>query len=312
MSGRDLVAAATGTINKGSKSFAAASRLFDEPTRQSAVLLYAWCRHCDDVVDDQVLGFRTDDRVAADPHDTLAALERDTKAALDGGAVEPAFAGLREVVRRHDIPARYPLQHLDGFRMDVAGRRYETIDDTLDYAYHVAGVVGVMMAYVMGVRDPPTLDRAADLGIAFQLTNIARDIVDDAGAGRIYLPARWLAAAGIAPDPAAVSDPAHRDRLARVAARLVDEAEPYYASALVGARRLPRRSAWAIAAAHGIYRQIGLDLLARDARGWDRRVSTSLGQKLRHIAAGGLASLSSRLAGPPGHSSRNGLYARPE
>src|SRR3546814_7011809 len=88
---------------------------------------------------------------------------------------DPAFAAFQQVVQRHQIPKRYPLEHLAGFRMDVQDYQYRTLDDTLLYCYRVAGVVGLMMARVMGAEGEPTLDRACDLGLAFQLTNIARD-----------------------------------------------------------------------------------------------------------------------------------------
>ncbi len=276
--------------------------------RESAVMLYAWCRHCDDVVDGQHLGFGAGEG-SHDAAERLAGLEEQTRSALAGEPTDhPAFAALQEVARRHAIPDRYPLQHLAGFRMDVEARRYGTIEDTLDYAYHVAGVVGLMMAHVMGVRDPATLDRASDLGLAFQLTNIARDVVEDAAVGRVYLPADWLAEAGI---PAgAVAEPRHRKRLATVAARLVDYAEPYYGSALVGVRALPPRAAWAIGAAHGIYREIGLEVRRRGPHAWDRRVSTSRAAKLRHVVAGGMAALSGRI-GAPGPTPRSNLYRWP-
>src|SRR5690606_37267384 len=93
---------------------------------------------------------------------------------------EYIFEALRRVISRHQIPHRHPQELLTGFEMDVEARRYRTIEETLDYCYHVAGVVGVMMAMIMGVRDKVVLDRACDLGIAFQLTNIARDVIDDA------------------------------------------------------------------------------------------------------------------------------------
>ena len=108
--------------------------------------------------------------------------------------------------------------------MDVRGYRYQTLDDTLLYCYRVAGVVGLMMARVMGAEAEPTLDRACDLGLAFQLTNIARDIVEDAQIGRVYLPAEWLAEVGIPEEEVAL--PQHRAALATLAARLVDLAEP--------------------------------------------------------------------------------------
>jgi phytoene synthase len=295
-------------IAKGSQSFAAAARLFDRPTRESAVMLYAWCRHCDDVVDGQELGRPSVREAPGTPAERLADLERKTRAVLDRASAEEdaAFEGLRRVVERHAIPGRYPLAHLDGFRMDVEGRRYGTIEHTLDYCYHVAGVVGVMMAYVMGAREPAVLDRACDLGLAFQLTNIARDIVPDAQVGRVYVPAEWLAEAGIPADE--VAAPRHRDKLAGLAGRLVDTAEPYYASALAGIASLPPRAAWAIATARGVYRQIGVEVKRRGPRAWDRRVSTSTGQKLGHVARGGLIAWSRTRPDP---SPRAGLWSGP-
>ena len=304
-----LVRAATETIAKGSKSFAAAARLFDRETRESAVMLYAWCRHCDDVVDDQELGFASGEGGSASPEGRLAHLEAATRSALAGEPqTEPAFAALGAVAQRHGLPERLPLQHLAGFRMDLEERRYGTIGDTLDYAYHVAGVVGVMMAHIMGVRDPAVLDRASDLGIAFQLTNIARDIVEDAAIGRIYLPETWLAKESISREEIAALQ--NRPALAKVAARLVDLAEPYYASASIGISALPPRSAWAIATAHGVYRQIGIEVRRRGARAWDERVSTSKLQKLGHVVRGGIVSVAARAAAPVS-APRIGLYDRP-
>lgn len=302
---------AAAIMRAGSKSFAAATRLFTPAMRESAVLLYAWCRHCDDVVDGQDLGFTRREGRHGTPAERLAVLEEETRRALRGEpALPPAFAGLQAVVRRHAIPDRYPVQHLRGFGMDVEGRRYETMADTLDYAYHVAGVVGVMMAYVMGVREPVVLDRASDLGLAFQLTNIARDVIEDAGAGRVYLPAEWLIEAGL-PDasPEAVRDPRRRPAVAAAARRLVAAAEPYYASARLGIGDLPGRAAWAIAAARGIYRDIGLAVTRHGEAAWDRRISTSNAAKLRHVALGALTVAASRSR--PAAARDPGLYLRP-
>jgi phytoene synthase len=306
-----LVRAATETIAKGSKSFAVAARLFGRETREGAVMLYAWCRYCDDTIDEQDLGRARakGDLDERSPWVRLESLEQQTRSALAG---EPqsdiAFAALQAAAQRHAIPERLPMQHLAGFRMDLQGRRYETIEDTLDYSYHVAGVVGVMMAHIMGVRDPAVLDRASDLGIAFQLTNIARDIVEDAAIGRIYLPRSWLAEAGLPPEE--VGAPAHRAALARVAGRLIEAAEPYYASASIGIAALPPRSAWAIATAHGVYRQIGIEVRRRGARAWDERVSTTKLQKLGHVVRGAVTAALTRSA-RPSREVRRGLYERP-
>jgi phytoene synthase len=288
----DLAATSRETIQKGSQSFAAAAALFDPQTRADAEMLYAWCRHCDDVIDGQTLGHDREVLDHGEVERRLLDLYAQTRAAIAGDPTDdPAFAAFREVARRRALPERYPIELIDGFAMDVSGRRYETLEDTLDYCWHVAGVVGVMMAIVMGVKpdDLQTLRRAQDLGLAFQLTNIARDIVEDAHNDRLYLPADWLAQAGVPED--AVAAPEHRAAIAGLARRLVEAAEPYYDSARWGLRGLPIRSAWAVAAARGVYREIGVKVVAQGARAWDARVSTSTVEKLGLALGGGLMAL---------------------
>jgi phytoene synthase len=269
-------------IDAGSKSFAGAARLFDPTTRESAMLLYAWCRHCDDAIDGEHLGRRT--RAGRGGHaQNLAELEARTRAALRGEpSSDPVFVALQRVAARHRIPERYPLELLEGFAMDVEGRRPETLEHLLLYCYHVAGVVGLMMAHVMEVQDDWALQRAADLGIALQLTNVARDVMDDARHGRVYLPLEWLAEAGVSPDE--IAAPGERRRVARVVARLLDEAERFYASGEEGLRALPFRSAWAVAAARAVYREIGRLVRERGAGAWERRVIVSRPRKLARVA----------------------------
>jgi phytoene synthase len=276
MSWEDPLPQARRAFRRGSRSFSAAALLFDGATRRDVTLLYAWCRHCDDVIDGQVLGHG---RPQAASLTALAVLEAQTRQAFGPEPMtDPAFAALQSVALRRGIPEALALGHLDGFRMDVESRHYETIGDTLDYCYHIAGVVGLMMAHVMGVREPATLGRACDLGIAFQLTNIARDITEDAANGRVYLPAEWLREAGLTPVDLACgrSLPA----LATVASRLLGVADQYYASAELGIAALPWRSAWAVATARAVYRDIGTQVLRRGADAWRSRASTSGGRKL--------------------------------
>ena len=283
----DVLNASRASIQRGSTSFAAAARLFDPRIREDAYMLYAWCRHCDDEIDGQVMGHGA---VGLDPvlaGRKLAELEDKTRRAIAGEPTnDAAFAAFQRVALRHGIPARHPLDLMQGFRMDVEGRTYRTLQDTLLYAYHVAGVVGVMMAQVMGVRDIATLRRASDLGLALQLTNIARDVIEDAKGGRVYLPAEWLGTA--AGNPAAVADPAARAVVFAATERLLAEAEPYYASARWGLKALGFRSAWAVAAAHGVYRQIGLRVRAAGPAGMDRRATTGAATKLALVLRGGL------------------------
>lgn len=274
------------SIVRGSTSFAAAARLFDPSVRDDAYCLYAWCRHCDDEIDGQVLGHGSVGLHPTLARAKLALLEDKTLRALAGDPMEDqAFAAFQRVALRHSIPAEHPLALLEGFRMDVDGRVYRTLEDTLVYAYHVAGVVGVMMARVMGVSELKTLRRAADLGLALQLTNIARDVVEDARGGRVYLPTDWLGCIG--DDPAAVADPANRTIVFEAADRLIEAAEPYYQSARWGLPALGFRSAWAVAAARGVYRQIGLTVRARGPRCMERRASTSAVTKALRVAEAG-------------------------
>ena len=298
-------------IEKGSKSFAGAARLFDEDTRASAYMLYAWCRHCDDEIDGQELGFNVDPAtISTTPEERLRRISDQTQAAIEGRADHPVFQALARVVAKHDIPARHPMELVEGFRMDVDGRTYNTADDTLSYCYHVAGVVGVMMATIMGVRDNATLNRASDLGIAFQLTNIARDVVPDAIAGRVYLPSQWLHEAGL--DAATIADPVNRQAVFGVTQRLLNEADRYYHSARYGLPHLPIRGALAIAAARRIYRQIGIVVRQRGARAWDARAGIShrakVAQALLACASIGRAHASRAIKTPP---SRDGLWTMP-
>jgi phytoene synthase len=272
-------------IKRGSKSFAAAAILFDDETRDNAYMLYAWCRHCDDRIDNQELGFNSQPQSAETTQSILEELRAQTQAAIDDQpSADPIFEGLRYVLKRNEIPGRYPLELLEGFAMDATAHQYRNLADTLQYCYYVAGVVGIMMAYVMGTRDPAALQRATDLGIAFQLTNISRDVHEDAEVSRIYLPSDWLAEAGVPADQ--ILEPQHAAALAGVVGRLLAEADRYYASANEGLRALSFRSAWAVAAARGVYRAIGDTVRQRGASAWEERVVVADTRKLMGIAEG--------------------------
>jgi phytoene synthase len=278
-------------IEAGSKSFAAAARLFKRQIRDDVYLLYAWCRYCDDVIDGQQLGFEATALTESDQRRCLDRITEQTRKAINNEPVDSApFEGLRFVVQQHRIPANYPMELIQGFVMDVEGHRYETLEDTLLYCYHVAGVVGIMMAYIMGVRKNEVLLRAADLGIAFQLTNIVRDVMDDATVNRIYLPFSWLSESGVSPERIEARE--NRDAVFEVAKRLLNVADRYYESAREGIRELPLSCAWAISAADGVYHNIGDIVIARGARAWDERASTSRYRKLYWLMRGGITALS--------------------
>jgi phytoene synthase len=278
-----IVATAREAIARGSKSFAAASLLFDRETREHAWLLYAWCRRCDDLADGQEFGH--DLSAVPDPAARLALIRRLTDAALAGETVgDPAFDALRIVVAETRLPHRFAQDLIEGFRLDLEDWRPRSEKDLYLYCYHVAGAVGCMMAVAMGVSpdDEDALDRACDLGIAFQLSNIARDIEEDDRGGRCYLPEEWLVEMDV--PPGQHMKPPFRPRLTVLARRLVERAAAFEASARVGTRRLGLRSAWAVLAAAGIYGAIGREVAARGDHGWDHRAGTSAAAKIGWIA----------------------------
>ncbi len=243
------VLAAYDTLAKGSKSFAFASRLLPARARPAAAVLYAWCRRVDDAVD-----------LAPDVPSAKAALERE-RALLEevygaGELSDPLLVALRDVVVWYRIPRAYPMDLLEGMAMDVRGERYDGVDDLLLYCYRVAGTVGLMMAHVMGVSRPSALRHASHLGIAMQLTNICRDVAEDAGRGRVYLPRALL---GEGAGTSASLDP---DRVKPAVQTLLGLADRYYRSADAGLAHLPWQSALAIRTARLVYAGIG-DVIIR-------------------------------------------------
>jgi len=230
----------------GSKTFFAASRLLPGRVRAPAIALYAFCRVADDAIDlssdrDAALAglvSRLDAIYAGEPHD------------------HESDRALAEVVRQFQLPKALLLALLEGFAWDAEGRRYETLDDVQAYAARVAGSVGAMMAVVMQARDEQAMARACDLGVAMQLTNIARDVGEDARCGRLYLPLQWLREAGIDPD-AWLQRPVFDQRLAEVVARLLQTADELYRRSEHGIAYLPRDCRPAIHAARLVYAEIG-------------------------------------------------------
>lgn len=298
--GRDrwqLVEQAREAIEQGSRSFHAASLLFDRGTREKVWLLYAWCRRCDDLADAQEMGGELGDQAGAGKR--LRAIRLLTERAFEGlPTADPAFDAFGLVARECGLTREMAEDVIMGFELDAEGWRPRSEADLARYCYHVAGAVGVMMAVVMGVpkADTETLDRACDLGIAFQLANIARDLGEDDRADRCYLPVEWLVEQDI--EPGQHMKPHHRGELAEMAARLVDIMERHEAAARLGTTRLPFRSRWAVLAAARIYGAIGREVRARDTAAWDHRVVIGRREKAKHAAAAFWEALRNRPAVP--------------
>jgi phytoene synthase len=249
----------------------------------SAAMLYSWCRHCDDVIDLRDIDLRDDDKDQANASQLLKTLRERTLSAMNGEAQhEPAYAALSKVATTYAIPSFYAMELLEGMAMDVALTTYETPEELELYCYRVAGTVGLMMTHIMGVYSETALENASSLGTAMQLTNIARDVMEDAALGRVYLPLQWLREEQIPPTEIAL--PHHRSAVARVVARLLEKADEHYRIGEKGLSHLPFTAALAVAAASRIYRQIGRKVLRRGPHAWDSRTVVSLPEKLLVLA----------------------------
>lgn len=313
----DLATYGAQTIAKGSKSFALASLFFNKDMQADAQMLYAWCRYCDDVIDGQDLGGDApDESVCEQEHQQRLAFLRDgtSRALLGDLSGIPAFDAFGAVARKVSMPPIYPDHLLDGFQMDVDRRSYATLDELMQYCYGVAGVVGIMMAIVMGVDrdDHATLDRACDLGLAFQLTNICRDVMDDARGARVYLPIDLLRREGIEPHREEILKPQNAAAIHKVSLRLLHEADRYYLSASQGIRVLSARAAAAVTAARDIYREIGQVLITHGPDAWNGRVNVSKNRKLflalKALMSGPIHATLNRSVEVP---QRTGLWQRP-
>ena len=267
-------------IKTGSLSFHAASRLLPARVRDPSLVLYAFCRLADDAVDE-----------GANPVQAVLHLQDRLDRAYAGhpfdAPVDRAFARL---VEHYDLPRALPDALLEGFAWDAEGRRYDTLSGVLDYSARVAAVVGVMMCVLMRVRDPHRLARACDLGLAMQLTNIARDVGEDARNGRIYLPLDWLAEAGI--DPAAfLRAPSPSPELRALTARLLAEADRLYTRSEPGIAALPLDCRPGILAARHIYDGIGGALRRMGCDSITARARTGKGRKLGLVALSGMQAI---------------------
>ena len=261
-------------IKVGSRSFAAASLLLPPALRQAAIALYGFCRLSDDLVD--IEGGRLEAVADLRHRLDLAYLGRPRDSSIDR-----AFA---EMVRDYSVPRGLPEALIDGLEWDVRGVRCRSVGDLFAYSACVAGSVGAMMAVLMGVEDSALVARACDLGIAMQLTNVARDVGEDARAGRLYLPRDWLADEGIDGD-AWLAAPCFGAAIGRVVQRLLDVADQLYRRADSGVAALPAACRPGIFAARHLYREIGMEVARQGYDSVSARARVPGRRKLRLVGS---------------------------
>lgn len=250
MTSADQAEASLATLARGSKSFHLASLLLPPAARVDAALVYTFCRCVDDLADD-----------APSPERGKADLA-DVRDEIDGRrAARPAVQGLLEVAARAGLDLGAARDLVDTCASDLDGVRVPDDDALVRYAYGVAGTVGLMMCSVIGVAAPEARAYAIDLGVAMQITNICRDVAEDARMGRVYLPEARLVAAGTTTE-AVRSGVAPRAAIVAVVRDLLALADQRYEASLDGMRFIPWRPRLGILAASRVYRGIGARLLA--------------------------------------------------
>jgi 15-cis-phytoene synthase len=247
-------------------SFHLARHLLNARHAERATRLYGWCRLMDDIADG-----------GQSPAAARAALKAVRSALQTGESDDPATQDMLLLMRECGIAAAIPLDLLEGIESDLGDVRIADLNELLGYAYRVAGTVGLMMAAALDVSTPAALPHAIDLGIAMQLTNICRDVQDDALMGRRYLPATLVGAV----EPAELIAPTGVVRANAMHAihTLLDVAERHYASGEQGLRYLPARARAGILVAARVYREIGVVLRRREYDCWSSRAHVGTGAK---------------------------------
>ncbi len=260
-------------IRTGSLSFHAASKLLPRSVRDPALALYAFCRLADDEVDEG------DEKASA----VLTLRDRLDLAYAGTPRNAPEDRAFAAIIEEFDMPRALPEALLEGLAWDATGRRYDTLSGVRDYSARVAAAVGAMMCVLMRVRDADALARACDLGVAMQLTNIARDVGEDARAGRLFLPTDWMEEAGIDPENF-LREPLPTEDIRRMIARLLAEADRLYLRSQAGIAALPRSARMGIWAARLIYAGIGTQVRRQGCDSITMRAHTSKAQKLGWMA----------------------------
>lgn len=271
-------------IREGSYSFHAASKLLPAKVRDPALALYAFCRLADDEVD-----FGTDKPAAV-----LALSERLEHAYQGRPRNNPTDRAFTAMIEEFDMPRALPEALLEGLAWDGMERRYATLSDLRSYSARVAAAVGAMMCVLMRVRDEQALARACDLGVAMQLTNIARDVGEDARERRLYLPTDWLEEEGMDIEKL-FANPIASPRLKKLTKRLLTEANKLYLKSEPGIGRLPLTARPGIFAARHCYDAIGRNLARNGHDNINHRATTTGGHKMRllglSMVRAGLASV---------------------
>ncbi|UCE10955.1 MAG: phytoene/squalene synthase family protein [Candidatus Thorarchaeota archaeon] len=254
------------------KSFYFASRYLEEHERKSMAALYAFCRLADDFADEIDI---PKDRLEVELDRLLEITE---KLATGVNFNHPIFIAFGDTMRKYSIPLRYVQELIEGVRMDINLIEVRTTEELDKYCYHVASTVGIMMCHVWGADNPDTLERAADLGRAMQLTNILRDVAEDFENGRIYIPLETRSEFRIGIDD--FKNRSTSPNFKWMIRSLISRADSLYAKAEIGIADLPPRAQFTVKVASRVYGEIMNVIKDMDYDVWSRRAVVPKWKKL--------------------------------
>ena len=243
-----IVAESRQVLARHARTFNLASVFLTPTQRDDAAVVYSFCRTIDDLVDEA-------------PHPTIGRQGVEAiRSMLEGRtAPTPLVEAFLRVADRTGFALNAATDLMDGVLSDTGDVTFQDDGELIRYGYSVAGTVGLMMCGVIGVSEDWALSHAIDLGIAMQITNICRDVLEDAGRGRVYLPAARLRLAGVEPDDLR-GGRANPIKIGPVVQDLLHLADEYYQSGDQGMRAIPTRPRMAIFAASRVYRAIGTEI----------------------------------------------------
>ncbi|MBC7419879.1 MAG: phytoene/squalene synthase family protein [Bdellovibrio sp.] len=253
-------------IRKGSKSFSLATLFLPASAKEKVYILYAWLRYCDDRIDS--------------PNSQLTDLEQ-LKRQFSQNQADHPFAQLQRIIVENNLSHDYFNEFFEGLRMDLENKGYENLLDLELYCYRVAGVVGLILCPIIGANHPQASKHASALGMGMQLTNICRDIVEDASNHRIYLPRTILN------QNLSTYDIVRAPELCQSAVmQLLARAEILYKNGNQGLKYLPFRVAIAVGSASFIYRAIGQKILKNMPETLKKRVVVGKLEKIKCVLQG--------------------------
>lgn len=259
-------------FQKKARSFSWASKFLGMDLASPIHRLYHFCRTIDDIMDE------TDDQEAAEAQ--LAAIAQDLRA---GASDDPLVADFLTLSQRHAINCEAALYLIKGVRQDAHLKRYATMDELFLYCYCVGGTVGLMMSPLLGVTDKAAHAHAVDLGMAMQLTNIVRDVYEDAERGRVYLPEEILGRP-ISPEEILRGEPHTRRAVHHARTTLVHYAFSLYRSGDLGLRAIAPEHRLGIRVASYLYEAIGWKALDQASSSYEHRTSLSTLEKMHYTA----------------------------